>query len=81
MPAGAKLLYYPLQVRYQRIKALLDSGASVNCIDSELVRRVGGCISRKLPGTLLYPDRRKALVQGTTELEIRGPGYRERVVF
>ena len=80
-PAGARLLYYPLQIRHKRVKALLDSGASVNCIDAELVRQVGGILSRKLPGTLLYPDRRRAIVKGTTELEIRGPGYREKVIF
>ena len=80
-PAGAKLLYYPLQIRQKRIRALLDSGASVNCIDEALVRYVGGWLSRKLPGTLLYPDRRKAIVRGTTELEVRGPGYREKLTF
>ena len=80
-PAGAKLLYYPLQIRQKKIRALLDSGASVNCIDEALVRHVGGCLSRKLPGTLLYSDCRKALVRGTTELEVRGPGYREKLSF
>ena len=49
--------------------------------DEALVRHVGGCLSRKLPGMLLYPDRRKALVRGTTELEVRGPGYREKLSF
>ena len=73
--AGAKLLYYPLQIRQKRIRALLDSGASVNCIDKALVRHVSRCLSRKLPGTFLYLDRRKTLVRGTTELEVRGPGY------
>ena len=80
-PAGAKLLYYPLQIRQKKIRALLDSGASVNCIDEALVRHVRGCLSRKLPGTLLYPDRWKALVRSTTELEVRGPGYREKLFF
>ena len=80
-PAGAKLLYYPLQIRQRKVRALLDSGASVNCIDADLVYAVGGCVSKKLPGMLLYPDRRKALVIGTTELEVHGPGYRERVTF
>ena len=80
-PAGAKLLYYPLQIRQKRIRALLDSGASVNCIDAALVRLVSGCVSKKLPGTLLYLDRREAMVRGTTELEVRRLGYREKVTF
>ena len=80
-PAGAKLLYYPLQIRQKKIRALLDSGASVNCIDEALVRYMGRCLSRKHPGMLLYPDRRKALVRGTTELEVRGLGYWEKLSF
>ena len=80
-PGGAKLLYYPLQVRRKKVKALLDSGASVNCIDADLVRSIGRCVLKKPLGNLLYPDRRKALVLGTTTLEVRGPGYREEVTF
>ena len=80
-PTGAKLLYYPLQIRQARVKALLDSGASVNCIDADLVRSVDGCLAAKPPGNLLYPDKRKAIVKRTTELEVRGPGYREKVSF
>ena len=80
-PTGAKLLYYPLQIRQVWVKALLDSGASVNYIDADLVRSVGGCLAAKPPGNLLYPDKRKAIVKGTTKLEVRGPGYHEKVSF
>ena len=56
------------------MQALLDSGASVNCIDTDLANRVGGIISRKARGVLLYPDKRQADVRGITELEVRVKG-------
>ena len=80
-PEGSCLLYYPVRVRSYATKALLDSGASVNCIDEDVVNKVGGYLQKKPEGVLLYPDRRKAKVRGVTQLEIRGKGYRENVSF
>ena len=80
-PEGSRLLYYPVRVRSYATKALLDSGASVNCIDEDVVNKVGGYLQKKPEGVLLYPDRRKAKVRGVTQLEIRGKGYRENVSF
>ena len=43
-PTGSRLLYYPVSVRKCATQALLDSGASVNCIDAELADRAGGIV-------------------------------------
>ena len=80
-PAGSRLLYYPVLVRRQATQALLDSGASVNCIDSDLADKAGGVISQKAKGVLLYPDKRQADIKGITQLEVRAKGYREKVTF
>ena len=80
-PAGSKLLYYPVSVRKYATQALLDSGASVNCIDADLADRAGGVITRRAKGVLLYPDKRQADVKGITELEVRAKGYKERITF
>ena len=74
-PKGSQLLYYPVSVCKQTTQALLDSGASVNCIDADLANRAGGVISRKAKGVLLYPDKRQADVRRITELEVRAKGY------
>ena len=68
-------------VRRQATQALLDSGASVNCIDSDLADKAGGVISHKAKGVLLYLDKRQANVKGITQLEVRAKGYREKVTF
>ena len=80
-PMGTRLLYYPIQVRKTQTKALLDSGASVNCIDEAVVKQVGGCYLGKPKGVLYYPDKRRANVRGIAQLEVRGPGYKEMVSF
>ena len=80
-PAGSRLLYYPVSVRRQATQALLDSGASVNCIDSDLADKAGRVISHKAKGVLLYPDKRQADIKGITQLEVRAKGYREKVTF
>ena len=68
-------------MRKQPTQALLDSGASVNCIDADLADRAGGVIFRKAQGVLLYPDKRHADVKGITQLEVRAKGYKEKVTF
>jgi len=68
-------------VRKWPTQALLDSGASVNCIDEALADRAGGVISRRARGVLLYPDKRKADVRGIADIEIRAKGYKEKVSF
>ena len=80
-PAGSKLLYYPVSVCKHTTQALLDSGASVNCIDADLADRARGVITRRAKGVLLYPDKRQADVKGITELEVRVKGYKERITF
>ena len=80
-PMGTRLLYYPIQVRKTQTKALLDSGASVNCIDEAVVKQVGRCYLGKPKGALYYPDKRRANVRGIAQLEVRGPGYKEMVSF
>ena len=80
-PMGTRLLYYPIQVRKTQTKALLDSGASVNCIDEAVVKQVGRCYLGKPKGVLYYPDKRRANVRGIAQLEVRGPGYKEMVSF
>ena len=80
-PEGSKLLYYPVAVRKFEVQALLDSGASVNCIDADLADRAGCVISRKALGVLLYPDKRRADVRGIADVEVRGKGYKEKVTF
>ena len=80
-PGGSRLLYYPVAIRRQATQALLDSGASVNCIDADLADKAGGVITHKARGVLLYPDKRHADVKGITQLEVRAKGYREKVTF
>ena len=80
-PEGSKLLYYPVAVQKLEVQALLDSGASVNCIDADLADRAGYVISRKASGVLLYPDKRRADVRGIADVEVRGKGYKEKVTF
>ena len=76
-----KLLYYPVTVRRWPTQALLDSGASVNCIDEALADKAGGVITHRAKGVLLYPDKRKADVRGVAEIEVRARGYCEKVSF
>ena len=80
-PEGSRLLYYPLRVGGQPTDVLVDSGASVNCIDEDLVARAGGRISEKAPGRLLFPDQREAQVQGLATIGVKGRGYQEEVAF
>ena len=79
--ADSKLLYYFVSVRKHATQALLDSGASVNCIDADLADRAGGIITRRAKGVLLYPDKRQADIKGITELEVRAKGYKKRITF
>ena len=65
----------------QLTDVLVDSGASVNCIDEDLVARAGGRISEKAPGRLLFPDQREAQVQGLATIGVKGRGYQEEVAF
>ena len=76
-----KLLYYPVTVRRWPTQTLLDSGASVNCIDEALADKAGGVITHRAKGVLLYPDKRKADVRGVAEIEVRARGYHEKVSF
>ena len=80
-PEGSKLLYYPVWVRKLEIQALLDSGASVSCIDADLADKAGCVIRGRAPRVLLYPDKRCADVRGIAEIEVRGKGYREKIMF
>ena len=49
-----KLFYYPVTVRRWPTQALLDSGASVNCIDEALADKAGRVITHRARGVLLY---------------------------
>ena len=77
----SQLLYYPVRMGRVETKVLLDSGASVNCIDEKLMNRVGGVLDRRMPGALYYPDQRQADVRGTTELSIYTKGHNEKIRF
>ena len=80
-PEGSRLLYYPIRVGTHQSDVLVDSGASVNCIDEDLLARAGGKILEKAPGRLLFSDQREAQVQGIAKIEVRGRGYQEAVDF
>ena len=80
-PQGARLLHYAVRMGKKEVHVLLDSGASVNCIDEEVLNKVGGVISRQAPGKLLYLDSREAEVVGIAEVETKGRGYKENVEF
>ena len=73
-PEGSRLLYYPVKVGGIGTRALLDSGASVNCVDERLVAKAGGVIKGPVAGPLLYPDKRAADVRGLTQLEVVARG-------
>ena len=76
-----QLLYYPVKLNKKNVSVMLDSGASVNCIDEQLVATLGGVVKRESPGTLFYPDQRPAEVKGTTEFELSTKGFQDRVLF
>ena len=40
-PQGARLLHYAVRMGKKEVRVLLDSGASVNCIDEEVLNKVG----------------------------------------
>ena len=77
----SQLLYYPVKLGKLDTRLLLDSGASVNCVDEALLCKIGGRLDRRLPGVLPYPDERRANVRGTTELWVNIKGHREKVPF
>ena len=80
-PNDPKLLYYLVSVRKWPTQALLDSGASANCIDETLVDKVGRAIKKRANGILPYSDKRRANVRRIAEIEVRAKGYREKVSF
>ena len=57
-PKGSRLLYYPVSVRKQAMQALLDSGASVNCIDADLANRAGGVNLQESKGRVVIPGQK-----------------------
>ena len=78
---GLGLRFYKIKLRKQEVQVLIDSGASVNCIDAEVLSRLGGEIKRVAPGRLYLADQRQAEVVGTTEIHIHGKGHQETVTF
>ena len=71
-PWEPQLLYYAVKLGNKIVNIMIDSGASVNCMDERLLNAIGGVLKRHAPGTLLYPDRRPAKVKGTAEVVLRG---------
>ena len=80
-PRTAQLLYFPVQLGRRWVEVMIDSGASVNCIDEQQLARVGGTLRPTCPGVLYYPDQRQATVKGTATLPIEAKGFRDRVTF
>ena len=80
-PGGSRLLYHPIRVGSHQSDVLVDSGASVNCIDEDLLAKAGGKIAEEAPGRLLFPDQREAQVQGVARIGVKGRGYQEIVDF
>ena len=80
-PRTAQLLYFPVRIGKEWVEVMIDSGASVNCIDELQLAKVGGTVRSSCPGALYYPDRRQAVVRGTTTLAIEAKGFHDAVTF
>ena len=59
-PEGSRLLYYPIQIGRERTSILVDSGASVNCVDEELLARTRGRIVGEAPGRPPHPRSKRS---------------------
>ena len=55
---GLGLRFYKVKLHKKETRVLVDSGASVNCIDAEVLNRLGGEIKRVAPGRLYLADQR-----------------------
>ena len=80
-PRTAQLLYFPVRLGKAWVEVMIDSGASVNCIDELQLARVGGTLRPVCPGVLYYPDQRQAAVKGTATMMIEAKGFRDTVTF
>ena len=77
-----RLLCYKIRVgRKNGVEAMIDSGASVNCMDEQLLKEIGSSISKPADGALRYADRRAARVLGVAEVAISRGGHYEKVSF
>ena len=79
--SGSRLRFYPVKLDKKELKVLIDSGASVNCIDAEELNTMGGEIRRTVPGKLYFADRREADVLGTAQMQINSKGHQETATF
>ena len=70
--SGSRLRFYPVKLDK---KELIDSGASVNCIDAEELNTMGGEIQRTVLSKLYFADRREADVLGTAQVQINSKGH------
>ena len=78
----SRILTYKVRVgRKNGVEIAIDSGASVNCMDEQLLQDIGGSITRIAPGALRYADRRPARVLGVAEVELSRGGHIERIPF
>ena len=77
-----RLLCYKVRVgRKNSVEAMIDSGASVNCMNKQLLKEIGGSISKPADGALRYADRRAARVLGVAEVAISWGGHYKKVSF
>ena len=80
-PSNTCVLRYPLKLNNLQSSLVLDCGATVNALEATLLNQIGGTISEPANGSLYYADGRKAKVLGLAEVEVKGKGYREKLVF
>ena len=80
-PKEASILRYPIKINNIQTQIVLDSGATVNAIEASFFNRIGGSISQPARGPLYYADGREAKVLGLARIEVKGKGYREKLIF
>ena len=73
-----RLLQYEVKAGGKKIRAMLDSGATVNAVSAGIVELVGGVVK---PSTeeVRMADGRPVKADGTTSIKLTGKGYAETI--
>ena len=79
--SGLGLRFYVVKLDKKEMRVLVDSGASVNCIDAEVLSTLGGEVQQVAPGRLYFADQRQADVLGTARIQIHSKGHQEVATF
>ena len=74
-----RLLQYEVKLGGRKIKAMLDSGATVNAVSAVVVRQVGGIV-KPSNEEVRMADGRAVKADGVTAVKLAGKGYTATVL-